>query len=81
MLIVAFGLFVQKIYANDPQPIHESITQKTEPEKTQQPTAFQQIIDNTKELLEDKKVNNTNDEKTIADTIRPKSKSSSKENT
>lgn len=81
MLIVAFGLFVQKIYANDPKPNHESIIQKTEPEKTQQPTAFQQIVGDTKELLENKMVNNTNDEKMIADTIRPKSKSSSQETT
>ncbi|MEN4762117.1 M56 family metallopeptidase [Chryseobacterium sp. C39-AII1] len=79
MLIVAFGLFVQRTYANDMQPTHESFTQKTKPEKTQQPTIFQQIVDDTQELLEDKKVTNTNDEKMIADTIRPKSKSSSQE--
>ncbi|WP_267403860.1 MULTISPECIES: M56 family metallopeptidase [unclassified Chryseobacterium] len=81
MLIVAFGLFVQRTYASDLQPSHESFTQKTKPEKTQQPTTFQQIVDDTKELLEQKKVTNTNDEKMIADTIRPKSKNSSQDTT
>lgn len=79
VLIAAFGLFVQKTDARDPQPIQKSITKITEPEKTQPTTLFQQIVEDTTGLINEEKGTNAKQEKVTEDTIRPESKHSLQE--
>ncbi|SHM60442.1 M56 family metallopeptidase [Chryseobacterium polytrichastri] len=76
ILVVAFGLFVQKTYANDSNPTIPLLSKKAEAKKTQNGTSVQQIVEDTKQLLENKEVKHTNEEKQTVDTIRPKSKTS-----
>lgn len=76
ILVIAFGLFVQKTYANDSNPTIPLLTKKAEVKKAQNITPIQQIVEDTKQLLENKEVKHTNEEKQAVDTIRPKSKKS-----
>lgn len=76
ILVIAFGLFVQKTYANDSNPTIPLLTKKAEVKKAQNITPIQQIVEDTKQLLENKEVKHTNEEKQAVDTIRPTSKKS-----
>ncbi|MCW3160802.1 M56 family metallopeptidase [Chryseobacterium oryctis] len=78
VLIIAFGLFVQKTYANAPVT---QITKHIQPQKTQNipSPSIQERLDEEKQLIENKEVKYTNDEKEILDTIRPNHKTHTKE--
>lgn len=76
ILVFTFGLFVQKTYANDSNPATQLFTKKAEAKKTQNISPVQQIVEDTKQLLENKEVKHTNEEKETVDTIRPTSKKS-----
>lgn len=74
ILVVAFGLFVQKTYANDSNHKMPLLAKKTESKTSQNTTPIQQIVEETQKLFENKEVKHTNEAQQIIDTIRPKGK-------
>ena len=81
ILVLAFGLFVQKTYANNIEHIiREAKKEISEPEKSPTPEKVAEAVTKPEveslteqETVQNEPIENKNEEKKISDTIRPKS--------